>query len=398
VGLREWLGLDAPAQAPAEFSGPWSVSDPELAAIMAGWIGLSNTGLPSVSEADAFGIPAFSRGVELIAGTIASLPLKAYVKDGDGQRTEVPSVLDRPQGPFGISKFQWVEMVMLHLAVYREAFLLHQYNGAGVLSGFWPVHPSAVNKVSWSGPRKVFEIHDANGQTTTYGDAELTHIMGPNAYGLRGVPLYTSHRKVFQTAIAGEQAAARSFTAPLIRGIVTTAPDEDVDGDEAKLIQEKLNARIGGTDNAGQFAMVNRHLVFTPWSQTNADAQFMESRAYENEEFARMLGLPPHLLALIEKQTSWGTGVAEQNIGLARYCLMGYTSRFESAIEAVLPDGVFAEFDYKGLLQGSPADEIGLLIDQKSAGVLSVEEVRAKLNQPGPAPVPAAPTGVPPNG
>ena len=81
---------------------------------------------------------------------------------------------------------------------------------------------------------------------------------------------------------------------------------------------------------------------------TKRDAQFIESRSFQVEEVSRIYGVPPHLLGQTEKQTSWGTGVAEQNLGLSRYTLMGYTSRIESALVAVLAPAEFAEFDYKG--------------------------------------------------
>ncbi len=393
MGWRTRLGLDLPSDT-EEFSDPaYSLSDPYLQDVFTGWMGTTSTGLPSVTESDALGIPAFSRGVELIAGTIAGLPLRGYRENADGTRQDVPSVLDNPQGPYAISKYQWTEMVVYHLVVYRECFLLHVYNGFGVLVGFWPIHPNAVTKVEWVGPRKRFTVGDNTRGQETYDDTQITHIVGPNAYGLRGVPLFRSHRKVFQTSIAGEQAAGRSFTGAMVRGMVTTDVDENIDAETAMDIKEKLDAKISGASNTGQIAFVNAHLKFTPWYQTNADAQFIESRQYQNEEFARMLGLPPHLLAMVDKATSWGTGIAEQNIGLARYCLTAYTSRIESALSPLL-DPVYPEFDYKGLLQGSPAQEIDLLLKEVGGPILDVDEARAKLNL-GPMPAQPAPEAVP---
>lgn len=377
----------------------WSLGDPAVAAIAASWwdVGSSTTGLPSVGESDAFGLSAFTRGCELIAGTIASLPFKSYEKQGE-TRFEVASWADAPQGPYGISKFQWVEMVTLHLVIYREAFLLHVYNGLGVLVGFWPVHPTSVSKVEWVGTHKRFTVLDGNRQEITYDDTQMTQIMGPNVYGNRGVPLYRSHKKVFQVAIAGEVAAGRSFTGSMISGLVTTGPDVDVDGvTEAPQIADQLNRKIMGTDNAGKIAFVNRDLKFTPWYQTNVDAQFQESRSFQVEEFARMLGLMPLHLSQTEKQTSWGTGIAEQNIGLARYTLMAYTSRIESALSALLPDGQYVEFDYKGFLQGSPAEEIRLVIEQVAAGIMSPEYAATLLQLPAPPKPVAAPQEVPAN-
>jgi HK97 family phage portal protein len=112
------------------------------------------------------------------------------------------------------------------------------------------------------------------------------------------------------------------------------------------------------------------------------DAQFIGQRAFSVEEVARIFGVPPHLLAQTEKQTSWGTGVAEQNLGLARYTLMPWTSRIEQSLSRLLPTSRFVEFDYAGLLQGTPTEEVALLKTQIDARILTPNEARRLRNLP----------------
>jgi HK97 family phage portal protein len=380
------LGVEAPGQTHATHPLGGNNSA-ELRELLAGAFSINGDPLSGVTESKAMSIPAFSRGIELIAGTIAGLPLKTYRGDGS-RRVQVASIFDRPQGDFAISAHDWVSLVVFHLVGYREAYLEHVRNVGGGLFGYWPVHPAAVQKVEWAGTQKRYHVHTSS-EVVVYGTPDdpvegraLTQILGPGFSGLRGEPLWVTHRRLFQIALAAEEATARVFTGALIRGLVTTEQDEDVDEAEAALIVEQLNARIAGPENANQFRFVNRHLKMTPWEQTNADAQYMETRIYQGEEFARMLGLPPHLLAMVDKQTSWGTGVAEQNIGLSRYTLMDWTSRIEAALLPLNPPGEFQEFDYSGLLQGSPAQEIELLLAQVAGGMLTVNEARAVRNLP----------------
>jgi hypothetical protein len=61
------------------------------------------------------------------------------------------------------------------------------------------------------------------------------------------------------------------------------------------------------------------------------DAQFMESRTFSVDEVGRWFGVPPHLLGLTEKSTSWGQGIAEQNRGLARYTLKSLDTAHRAA-------------------------------------------------------------------
>lgn len=355
----------------------FSVSDPALAA----FLGLSD-GVPlgEITSERALGVTAFYRAVSVVSGTIAGLPLKTYRKVGDNKE-RVASFLDKPAGPFPLSAFAWKELVMVHLLLHGETFLAHVYNGAGALVGLWPVHPQSV-QVEWANAtEKRFKVSMADGSHRYYESNEMTQIMGMTLDGSRGVSPLTIFRNTLKMGIASDYAAERTMNnGMLIAGIVT--PDSDISEEDAKIIKAGLNAKLTGAANAGDIAVVNKNLKFTPWSMTNEDAQFIETREFNVIEFCRMLGVPPHLVGATEKQTSWGTGVAEQNLGLARYTLMPWTSRLEEALSELLPNPRFVEFDYKGLLQGTPQEEIKLLIEQKDAGILTVDEVRAILNMP----------------
>ena len=115
---------------------------------------------------------------------------------------------------------------------------------------------------------------------------------------------------------------------------------------------------------------------------TAADAQFLESRAFQIEEVARWFGVPPHLLMQTDKQTSWGTGVEEQNNGLSRFTIHPWTTRIEQALSRLLPSTQWVEFDFASLERPTPEDEINLIIAQVNAGILTVDEARALRNLP----------------
>lgn len=394
MGKKKRRALAATTVETFDTTPSYSIGDPAFADFLrmsgVNWGG-------DVSESSALGLTAFYRAVSLIAGTVAGLPLKVYRDLGNGQREQVPHFLsDNPAGPYDLSAFGWCETVMLHQLLHADAFLKAITNEAGELIGLWPIHPLAVTGVRWDGADKVFTVALANGKSEELVTGEVTQIMGMSSDGLRGTPPLSLFRQALNTAKASDAAANRSFvTGALISGLVTT--DEDIDSEEAKTIKEALNAKIVGTENAGAIAFVNRSLKFSPWKMSNVDAQFLESRAFGVEEIARMFGLPVNLLSVSGAVSNWGTGVAEANLGLQKYVLMGHTSRIESAVRAILPPDLFAEFDYRGLLQGSPREEIELLIAQVGAGLLTADEARAIMNRPPlPAPPKPAPKALPP--
>jgi HK97 family phage portal protein len=287
-----------------------------------------------------------------------------------------------------VTPFAWVERCVTHLVRYQELYLQPIYRDDSFLAGLEVVHPSVVVKVEAQGWGKAFTVRMADDREEVFTDTdprpEMIQVLGPgaNTGQLRGEPIYVWSAPLFQIAIAALTAMGRVFTGPMIRGMVSPDGEDEIDQEELTAIVDHLNSRMSGATNAGQLAGVNKHLKISPWEQKNDEAQYAETLIQVTEGFARLLGVPPHLLAGIDKQTSWGTGIAEQNLGLARYCLMSYTSRLEESLVRFLPDGQFCEFDYKGLLQGSPAQEIDTLVKQTDAGLLTVNEARAVLNLP----------------
>ena len=363
-----------------------------------GW-GPTTAGV-SVSPTGSLGLAAVYRAVSLISGTIATLPLKSYRDLPDGTRKRVESFLDQPGGPDGLTQFEWTELVLVHLLLWGNAYLLHLVGGAGQLVGLVPLHPSAVDVKQpqnedeaarifpWT---KYFTVTMADGSQRDLTPLELTHVTAMSTDGVKGLSPIGTCRQAIGTGLAGETAAAKMFeSGGFIAGLVTTL--EDVDVDESKAIKASLDAKLSGVDNAGRWAFVNRNLQFTPWTMPATDAQFIESRIHQVEEVSRIFGVPPHLLGQTEKQTSWGTGVTEQNRGLSRYTLMGWTSRLEQRVSRLLVNKQLCEYDYAGLLQGSAQEELQMLIDQVAAGLLTVDEARAIRNLP-PRPAAAATSG-----
>lgn len=361
----------------------FSISDPGLAALFGA--GPSDAGV-EVTEQSTLGVAAVWRAVSLIAGSIAGLPLQTMRDIGDGTTTQVSSFIDdRPGGPMcDLTPFEWTETLMLHELFHGNAYLAHVFNGAGAIIGLVPIHPMAVTP-EWERiggrltGRKVFNVTTPDeGRLKTFTDTEMTHIPGLSSDSLRGYSPLWLQRNTFGRSIAAGRAAGRMFSnGAMISGLVT--PEEDVDEKEATAIKASLDQRFGGWENAGAIAVINRKLKFTPWTMTSSDAQFLESRAFEVEEIARLFGLLPIHLSQTEKQTSWGTGVAEQHRGLARFTFQPWTTRIEQRVSRILPAPRFVRYDYGQMLRPSPEQEIPLIIQQVKAGLMTPNEGRRKL-------------------
>lgn len=339
-----------------------------------------------VDESTALGLSAVYRAVSLVSGTIAQLPLRS-LRERAGRLDRVPSVFDDPQGAVGgLTAFEWVETIMLHLLLHGNAYLLHVYNGAGALLALMPQHPLCV-EVYWPRPEdkvwpvgnRWYRVTDIWGKQSTHDASTLTHISAQSLDGLKGLSPLAIARNSLGTAVAGERSAARMFSqGAMMSGLAV--PDDDLEDDELATAKAELNRHMLGWENAGSIAVVNRKLNFTPWTMSAADAQFLQSRQFSIEEVARWYGVPPHLLMQTEKQTSWGTGVNEQNRGLGKFTLSPWTSRVEQRLSRLLGVQRWCEFDFAGLERPNVETEIDLILKQVEGGLITVNEGRALRN------------------
>ena len=363
----------------------YSISDPRLARIF-------DTGPPNfsgsqVSEQSALSLSAVYRAVSLISGSIAQLPLRTLIDGPDGTRERVTSVFDAPDGADGLTRYEWVETIMVHLLLHGNAYLLQVRNGAGALYALHPIHPLLVC-TEWPLPTdsvqpvggKWFTVTDLSGRQERYDARTIVHIPALSSDGLVGLSPINVARNSFGTALSGDRAAARLFDRGALMGGIAS-PDEDLDPDELNDARQEINRHVSGWDNAGGIALVNRKLNLSPWTINPVDSQFLQSRQFSVEEIGRWYGIPPHLLGQTDKQTSWGTGVAEQNRGLGRFTLANWTARLEQRLSRLLR-GRWVEFDYAGLERPNIEVEIGLLVQQVNSKLLTVDEARAIRNLP----------------
>ncbi|KUL22462.1 hypothetical protein ADL15_48315 [Actinoplanes awajinensis subsp. mycoplanecinus] len=356
----------------------------------------------NVGEREALGQSAVWRAVNLIAGTLASLALKSYTGGSTGEaRKQVPSIFDNPD-PDGQTPFEWKETAFAQLILHGRCGALKVRNAAGALvalplvppSAFRVELPTAADSQQPSGGLWFWVTLDNNSQVKLDGD-DFWYVPALSMDGKTGIGILDAGVNALGTAVAGDEAAGRSFSqGAFISGMVTPEYDDDVNDTDPVKIRQDLDRAVLGVENAGRIAVIARRLKFTPWTMTAQQAQFIESRQFSIEEISRYSGVPPHLLMQTDKQTSWGTGVDEQNRGLSKYVLGHWASRFEQRASRLLANPRWCEFDFASLERPNIAVEIDLLVKQVEAGLLTKNEARAIRNLPPlpePAPAPAPP-------
>lgn len=370
-----------------------SISDPALVALFNPGGVVDFDGIV-VSARTTLGLSAFYRACMLIAGTLASLPLNSWTGPED-DRKKVASVFDDPDGPDGQTPYEWKETLFLHLLLYGRAGAIKATNQAGGLVRLPLVHPVSFSvrqptleeQQGAPGTRMPvggvwFDITLANNERVTYDADDFWYVPAASLGGQEGIGLIDIARQSIATSIAGDKAAGKLFAdGALISGIATPDDEQDIT-DDVPEIRRQINNSMLGHENAGKIAVIARRLKFQPWTMTASDAQFLQSRQFQIEEISRWTGVPPHLLMQTDKQTSWGTGVDEQNRGLSKFVLGHWAQRVEQRASRLLARPRWVMFDFAGLERPNYAVQVDLVLKQKKDGLISDTYARKLLGIP----------------
>jgi HK97 family phage portal protein len=358
-------------------NGAVPLTDDSLRETLGAWP--SDTGV-SVSPEGALRIGAALRGVQIIAGTVGGLDLRAY-----RHRDREPflgSVLDADSA-YG-TRFELWETAVAHMVTRGFAALYKVRDGRGTITDLIPVHPGrvsiqVVDLASYKGWDLIFFI-DGKGPFTRY---EILYIPMMSLDGIHGLGPIAYARETFALAAANNTAAAKLFGQGMMqRGFLTS--DADIDNEKAERLKSRWRAKMGGLDNAHDVAILDNGAKFQALTLDPVDAQFLESRKFSVTEIARLLGLPGWMLNDQEKATSWGTGMETMFTTWVKVTLNAvYLRRIAARVtKEVLPQSAFAEHQLDGLLRGDSAARATFYNAGITGGWLVPNDVRPKENLP----------------
>lgn len=370
-----------PEAAAAPQNAVYSVADPNLLEALG--ITMPTYANVPVTEQTVTGISAFYRAVSIVAGTIAGLPMPTLEDQPDGTTLKVRSVFDFPGGRDmdSLTPFEWKEIVVACLMMHGNAFAFPIRNGAGGLAQFQILHPSLVH-VEWDPSaewRRVYTVHRKDGSLLRLGPEDILHIMNFSFDGLRGASVLEIARNSLGNALAGDRASAKVFDTGAMNNGALVPEDDDLTKEEAEFARREIANKVLGWENAGTLAVLTRKFKHVAWQMSHKDAQFLESRMFSIEEVARWTGVPPHLLMQTEKQSSWGTGVAEQNRGLSRFTLQNWTIRMQERFGMWIPRTRRVQFDFAGMDRPVPEVETKLVLDMIAGRLITRNEGRKRL-------------------
>jgi HK97 family phage portal protein len=347
-----------------------------------------------VSQESALRLAVVWRCIRVISETIASMPVDVVRKRGDVREPvdRPPAWLDMPNPESNGYEFR--ERIMESLLMDGNAFILTTArDSSGFAQELWTLNPRRVQVRRRDGDGRIYFLVDGSTQYSRYGSdnplGEVLHIKLATGGGLRGMSPIEAARQSIGLGLATEKFGAKFFgRGQTLSGVIQLPATEGPakSREYIEIMREQWEADHAGTANAHRPGILTGGATWQGISISNDDAQFLETRRFQVEDIAtRIYGVPPHLVGLTEKQTSWGTGLAEQVIGFQKFTLMPHIVRLETALSSLTARGQFLKLNQRELLRSDSKSETELLTRQLLNGVISRNEFRALLDLP-PAP------------
>ncbi|MDH0116763.1 phage portal protein [Rhizobium pusense] len=355
-----------------------------------GWYasGMGDAGEP-VTDSSVLSISSAWACINLLSGTIASLPLMVYRRDAEGVREVYRDhplyrlLHDSPN--YDQTAVDFWEFIAASIEMRGNAYARIERNSRGIAS-LMPVNPALMG-VRRLQNGSIEYRWSQDGRYFVETDKTMLHIRGFGGNPLGGMSTLHYGRHTFSLARAVDKSASSTFKNGMRPSGVLTF-DKWLTPEQRKLAEEKLASKFQTAADTGKPMILEGGTKWEQLTLAPEDAQMLESRSFSVEEVCRFFGVPPFMIGHTEKTTSWGSGIEQQTLGFQKFTLRRRLKRIEQAIEKQLlttadrASGVSVEFNLEGLLRADSAGRARFYQQMTQIGAMTINEVRDLENLP----------------
>jgi HK97 family phage portal protein len=317
----------------------------------------------AVGPEQAMRLSAVFGCLRLLSQAVSTLPLDTYIRQNGARRPWRPRPDYLSFGLPGMSRITYLSQVVMSQLADGNAFVATPRNDLGEPLALIPLDPCKITVERRRG-QVVYRM--ANDNTDyTYWDILHIPIAGLMLPGqLRGMSPLGAAREVIDGGRKAQEFGNSFMSNHAVPPAVIKVPGAE--SSDPKANKEKA-ARVAsmwqetnGGGNVGKVGVLIGGAELQTIAISPQDAQWLDSKRFGVSEIARFFGVPPHLIADASNSTSWGSGLAEQNLAFGQFSLRPLIESIEEEHGRLLtthglPD-VFVKLNLDALLRASLSD------------------------------------------
>jgi HK97 family phage portal protein len=256
----------------------------------------------NVNEQTALTYSAFFCAVNLISGTIGSLPCHLMQREGRGSRIASDKPLYRVMhdrwNPFITAK-TGRQTIEAHRLTWGNGYAEIVRNAYGDVVELWPIAPNRVQNIRMVDNDLVYEIN-VDSEIVYLPRKQVLHIHGLGFDGFAGYSVVQMARKTIGLGKAMETFGANLFSQGINPGAIIKHPNVLKD---PKSMRKALAESYAGLGKTHRLMLLEDGMDFERVGIPPEDSQFLESRQFQIPEVARWFNLPPHKLRDLTKSS-----------------------------------------------------------------------------------------------
>lgn len=342
-----------------------------------------------LSDERAMQISAVWACVRMLSEVVGSLPLQLYRDTENGREIAkdhpLYRVLHRKPNQYQTA-VEFRETMMMHLALYGNAYAVIDRNGKGDVVSLLPLYSGTMDVSLLEDGSVVYEYHTDKG-VMVYAPENILHIklFGPGV--TVGLSPLSYARNALGMAASIETHTNKFFANGARPGGILTM-DKVLTPEQRNLLQEKFAEMRAGNDNAFKLMLLEAGMEYKPVTLSPEDAQMLQQWSFGIDEICRFFRIHPLLIGSTDKASTWPTSSEQQDLFFLKYSLRPYLTRWEQSISDKLltpkdrADGIYAEFSIEGLLRADSAARSAFYSTMVQNGLMTRNEVRKRENLP----------------
>lgn len=356
------------------------LTDPKLAEYLRG--GLSSESGAIFSPEGALRVTTAYRCANILSSAVKSMPLDFRKRLNKKKREDAEDhplwqvLRVRPNSWQTPSEFKSMMQLSVLLRGNGVAF---KVMSRGVVKQLIPLMPGAVEIKQKSDLSLRYAYTRPNGTVTEFAQEEVFHLRGMSLDGVRGLSVIGHAAEELGLSIQTHKFASKLFKNGAVPGGVLTHPNslDDPEIDRLKASLEEFR----GADNSQKLLLLEDGLKYEKIAMSSVDAQLLQIMELTQYDIAMRFGVPPHMIGLTSKTTSWGSGIEQIGAAFVAYTLQDHLTMWEESIRRDLLGvddlSVYVKFNPAGLIRGDIKTRYAAYAVGRQWGWLSVNDIRA---------------------
>lgn len=333
----------------------------------------------NVTPDSSFGIVPFYAAVNLISGTISTLPVDIFVRQ-NGNRVPVrpkPDWVTKPDIDLITGQAHW-QQVLISLLVWGNSYTRIFRDKSGKIVNLVALDPTNVDVTRVNG-RKMYKYSGEEGKMLTSDDIlHITDVLLPGA--LKGKGRTEALKENLGLGIALQAFAARFFGGGVQTSGIIEFPGT-LAKEQAKALVEGFDSQHRGYRRAHKTGILSGGAKYVQTSTPNDANQFLQSREFAVLDIARAFQIPPHMLGVTTGSQARAS-VEQLQIDFVTHTLRPFVEKLESAYSTLLPQPQFIKFNMDGLVRADFATRMQGYSIATQGGWMSINDIKRLEDMP----------------